>query len=120
VRVFAASFAIIALGLVLGLRSHTIILLHVSAWYVFTIRQLQKRPAPAPLPARGSWAWIRATPGGFTFLHAGLAVLMVVAAGVWTYGFRQDPRLLGFKVFLDSKSFAYWTIVHVSVSFASR
>lgn len=120
VRVFAASFAIIAVGLLLGLRSHTIILLHVSAWYVFSVRQLRKRPAPAPIPTRGSWAWIRGTPGGFTFLHAGLAVLMVVAAGVWAYGFRQDPRLLGFKIFLDSKSFAYWTIVHVSVSFASR
>ena len=120
VRVFAASFALIAVGLLLGLRSHTIILLHVSAWYVFSVRQLQKRPAPPPPPTPGTWAWIRATPGGFTFLHAGLAVLMVVAAGVWSYGFRQDPHLLGFKVFLDSNSFAYWTIVHVSVSFTSR
>ncbi|MEO8430126.1 MAG: hypothetical protein ABI592_01365 [Acidobacteriota bacterium] len=120
VRVFVASFVLIAVGLALGLRSHTIILLHVSAWYVFSVRQLRKRPAPAPSPARGSWSWIRGTPSGFTFLHAGLVILMVAAAGVWTYGFRQDPRLLGFKVFLDSKSFAYWTIVHVSVSFTSR
>jgi len=120
VRVFAASFAIILIGLLFGLRSHTIILLHVSAWYVFTVRQLLKRPAPSPGPARGSWAWIRSTASGFTFLHAGLAVLMVAGAAVWAYGFRQDPRLLGFKIFLDSKSFAYWTIVHVSVSFSSR
>jgi hypothetical protein len=123
VRVFAASFVLMGLGVLVGLRSHTIILLHVSAWYVFSVRQLMKRPAasaPAPAHAQTGWSWIRSTPGGFTFLHAGLAVLMMVAAGVWAYGFRQDPRLLGFKIFLDSKSFAYWTIVHVSVSFMSR
>jgi hypothetical protein len=120
VRVFAASFVIIVVGLLLGLRSHTIILLHVSAWYVFSVRQLQKRPTPAPLPAPGSLAWMKSTPGGFTFLHAGLAILMMIGAGAWAYGFHQNPRLLGFKIFLDSKSFAYWTIVHVTVSFSSR
>ena len=120
VRVFAASFVIIAVGLLLGLRSHTIILLHVSAWYVFSVRQLQKHPPAAPFPAPGSLAWMRSSPGGFTLLHAGLAVLMMIGAGVWAYKFHQDPRLLGFRIFLDSKSFAYWTIVHVSVSFSSR
>ncbi|MGH9364112.1 MAG: hypothetical protein ACRD1B_02445 [Thermoanaerobaculia bacterium] len=119
-RVFAASFVLMGVGVLLGLRSHTIILLHVSAWYVFSVRLLRKHPVSAPLPAPSSWSWMRSTPRGFTFLHAGLAVLMMVAAGVWAYGFRQDPSLLGFRIFLDSKSFAYWTIVHVSVSFSSR
>jgi hypothetical protein len=120
VRVFLGSFAIIFIGLLFGLRSHTIILLHVSAWYVFSVRGLMKRRAPEPRPAAGSWSWIRSTPAGFTFLHAGLVVLMVIGAGVWAYAFHGDPRLLGFRAFLDSKSFAYWTIVHVSVSFAPR
>ena len=118
-RVFAASFTILAVGFALGWRAHTIVLLHVAAWFVFSVRQLQKRPVK-PRPAPGTWSWLRATPIGFTVLHAGLAAVLLAAAAVWAYAFRHDPRLLAFRLFLDQKSFAYWTIVHVSVSFMPR
>ncbi len=112
--VFAGSLLIL-----LAQKGYAIVTLHVAAWYVFSLRQLKRRPAPA-LPPRASWQWLRATPAGFRLLHLGSLALLVIAGGVWAYGFRNDPALAPFAIFLDKDNFAYWTILHVTVSFSSR
>ncbi len=99
-------------------RLYSIVILHVAAWYVFSLRQLKKRPPPDPAPRPWSWTWVRTTPAGFRWLHIGSAVLLLAAGVVWAYGFRNNPALTPFAILLDTNAFPYWTILHVSVSFS--
>jgi hypothetical protein len=92
-----------------------IVLLHVTCWYVFVHRQMRVSPPPHR-PRAGSWAWMRATAGGFAALHAGLAILLVLAGALWAYRYQGSPELAEFRVLLDRKSFPFWTILHVTVS----
>lgn len=117
--VLAGSLTVLAISAVLGASGDAIILLHVCAWYVFTIRQLRKREPPVR-PAPMTWSWIRSTVAGFNFVHIGSLVLFMVAGLVWSYGFRNDPSSTGFNTIISREMFPYWTILHVSVSFPGR
>jgi hypothetical protein len=118
--VFAVSFVVLFVGLVLTGHMYAIVVLHVTAWYVFSLRQLQKRPATAPAPRAFTWPWMRSTPLGFSVLHGGLTVLLVLAGAFWAYAFRNDEALRGFSYVLGRDAFPLWTIVHVTLSFRSR
>ena len=107
-----------ALAILLGQKGFAIVTLHVACWYVFALHQLRKRPA-SPV-RRFSWSWLRATPQGFNLLHVGLAALLVAGGTVWAYVFRNDPSIAPMRVLLAPVSFQYWTIVHVTASFAGR
>ncbi len=60
---------------------------------------------------------MRTTKAGFTWLHLGLAVIVVVLVGISTYAFGKQGVL---ESIVGSKSFYYWTIMHVTLSFFPR
>jgi len=116
--VFGATALNLLLGAFLGWGAHGVVIMHVVTWYVFILAQFARRPATDP-PPRG-WRWLRETPAGFNLVHVGLVLALVAAGVVWAYGFRNDPEMRPFWVLLDGDNFRYWTILHVTVSFASR
>lgn len=118
--VFAGSLLLVLLGGFFTRHNHVIVILHVTAWYVFYLRRLRRQSPQDPPLRRLSWQWLRATPTGFNVLHLGTLLVVVSAAAVWVYGFRSDPGLLPLWVTLDVKNFQYWTLMHVTLSFYSR
>ena len=101
-------------------RSRALVTLHVTGWYVFVLHQLRRRPPPLPAPPRFSWAWMRSTPGGFSFLHVGLAAAALLGCAVAAYGFRNDPSRAWFQLVLSPDAFPYWTIMHITISFVPK
>ena len=101
-------------------RSRALVTLHVTAWYVFVMYQLRRRPPPVPAPSRLSWAWMRSTPRGFTLLHVGLAALALLGCAVAAYGYRNDASLRWFQLVLSRDAFPYWTIMHITISFVPK
>ena len=112
--VFAGSILATLLGMLLSWRLHTIVILHVAAWYIFTVRRFAAAPARSGGPGR----WLTATPSGFTILHGGLVVALVLLGVLWAYAFRNDPGITPLRLLLSPQYFRYFTIVHVTVSFA--
>jgi hypothetical protein len=117
--VFAGSVLVLGVSALVGASGDAIILLHVCSWYVFTMRQLQKRP-PATRPPAFSWNWMRSTLAGFNFVHIGSFILFLVAGAIWSFSFHNDPSMTGFATVLGRVMFPYWTILHVTVSFPGR
>ena len=117
--VFVGTFLVLIAGIAMTGHPYTINTIHVTAWYVFTMAQLKKRPPAVPVRAF-TWSWFRGTRPGFTLMHAGSAVLLIVAGVVWAYSFRNDPGLPLFNLVLDKDLFRYWTILHITVSFTPR
>jgi hypothetical protein len=118
--VYLGIYAVLMLGIVATGRVYAIVTLHVTAWYVFTVHQLSRRPAPDPAPPPGSMAWMRGTVAGFNALHLGLAGVVVAAAAAWAYAFGNSHGQDALRVLLSRESFPYWTILHVTVSFAPK
>jgi hypothetical protein len=102
-----------------GGKLYTLVLLHVVGWWTFaSYTQAGWNAELAPHPA-GPWQWVRTTQKGFQWLHgvmvAGLAVLMLY--------FIHAPdhlRGTGLDWILTPGAFYYWTIVHVTMSFAPQ
>ena len=116
-RVFIIATCIILVALVSGPWTfNAVVLMHFVAWYIFGRRSLAKRP-PAEPPTKWSWTWMRTTVAGFTFLHIGLTVIVVVLVGISTYAFGKAGPL---EMIVGSKVFYYWTIMHVTLSFFPR
>lgn len=109
---------VILLEVLVRQKSRALVTLHVTAWYVFVMYQFGRRPAPVPAPSRFSWAWMRSTPGGFSFLHVGLAALTLLGCAVAAYGFRNDAAW--FQLVLSREAFPYWTIMHITISFVPK
>ncbi len=111
---------ILIVGAIFQYRLYSIVILHVAGWYVFTLRQLAQHKGEHALPRRFSAAWLRGTPAGFRVLHVGLAALLLVAGAVWIYAFGSEAHWFPFWVLLEEENFAYWTLLHVTVSFRPR
>jgi hypothetical protein len=114
--VFMVSTGIILIALCSGPWTFNfVVLMHFVAWYLFGRYSLGSRPPQTPV--KGWWEWMRRTKTGFTVLHLGLAAIVVVLAGVetWVFG-KQSPM----EAIIGSKSFFYWTIMHVTLSFYPR
>jgi hypothetical protein len=118
--VFGGSLLLVLLGGLITRHNHVIVILHVTAWYVFYLRLLRRRPAPLTAPPRYSWSWLRGTPTGFNVLHLGTLLVLLTTAAIWVYAFRSDPTLTLLWVTLDVENFQYWTLMHVTMSFYSR
>jgi hypothetical protein len=118
--VYAGVLGVLLLDILISGRAYAIVTLHVTAWYVFTWRQLRSRPPPQPPPAPATWRWLRGTPRGFDVLHVGLVLVTLLAAGLWAWGFRNDPALGPFYVTLSRDAFPFWTIMHVTLSWMPR
>jgi hypothetical protein len=115
--VFAGTALIFAVGILLGLKTYTIVVLHALGWYVFGLHQARVARAAADVaPPVSRWQKLRASPGGFQFLHVGSFAAAIALGVLWAYGFGNDPALRPLWVVLDRENFFYWTILHVSVS----
>lgn len=115
--VFLVSTAIIVLPLATGpWVFNVVVLMHFVGWYLFGRHSLRQRPPQIP-PRRYSWKWMRTTWQGFTFLHLGLAVVVVLIVAVSHYVFGKQSWL---ELVVGSKVFYYWTIMHVTLSFFPR
>lgn len=115
--VFFVSTGIIILPLATGpWVFNVVVLMHFVGWYLFGRFSLRKRP-PAVAPRKYSWKWMRTTESGFTFLHIGLAVLIVILVAISHYAFGKSNWL---ELIVGSKVFYYWTIMHVTLSFFPR
>lgn len=115
--VFLTGTGIILLSLFSGPWSfNVVVLMHFVGWYLFGRYSLAKRPPPVTPPV-GSWSWMRTTRTGFTWFHLGLAALVIALVAVSTYGFGKTGVL---EQVVGSKSFYYWTIFHVTLSFFPR
>jgi hypothetical protein len=112
-RVFVGVFLVLGLGLAILGRPYPIVLLHVSAWYVFVSRTA-KAAASSDM---GWWTRIRTTRRGFQSLHVGLVVALGVAAAVSVYAFGALGPLW---YLLSGDVFVYWTIMHLTVSSLPR
>ena len=117
--VFAGGLLLWTLGEIATGLPNTIVLIHVVSWYIFTDRLLRKR-VPEGSGGPFSWAKFRNTTIGFRVLHLGSAALLVALGIVWAYGYSNDPSMTPFRVVLAPENFRYWTILHVTVSFAGR
>ncbi|RMF84225.1 MAG: hypothetical protein D6744_03435, partial [Planctomycetota bacterium] len=95
---------------------NAVVLMHFVSWYQFGRYSLDKHPPATPPPA-GTWKWMRTTKIGFTWLHLGLAALVIVLVAVSTYAYGKHGAL---ELIVGSKSFYYWTIMHVTLSFYPR
>jgi len=116
--VFAGMIVALFAGLQLTGRGYAIISLHVMGWYVFYYRVLGWRPRSGNGPSLLSWKWMRTTPAGFTFVHVAVVVMIVLTAAYWAYfGNNSKWRHPGLYVFLSRDAFAYWTILHITLSF---
>ena len=120
VRVCAGIGLLILLELIVRQKVRMLVTLHVTAWYVFVMHSLRRRPPPVPAPVRFSWAWMRSTPGGFSFLHVGLAVLALLGCAVAAYGYRNSDSQVWFHLVLSRDAFPYWTIMHITLSFVPK
>ncbi len=126
---------------------NAVVLMHFVGWYLFGRHSLAKHaaaPAPAapptiapagsvghaglaaanaarastpPAPRTGLWLWMRTTRPGFTFLHLGLAAIVIVLVALSNYAFGKQDVL---EQIVGSKVFFYWTIMHVTLSFFPR
>lgn len=72
---------------------------------------------PPSLAPAAVWKWMRTTRVGFTWLHLGLAAIVVLLAAVSTYAFGKSDWI---EIVMGSKAFFYWTIIHVTLSFFPR
>lgn len=114
--VFAISTGIILIALGTGPWTFNfVVLMHFVGWYLFGRASLRQREPQTP-PSNW-WTWMRTTVRGFTFLHMGLAVVFVLLVAVGVYGFGKQGVL---ELLFGSKTFYYWTIMHVTLSFYPR
>lgn len=115
--VFLIGTGIILVALVSGPWTfNLVVLMHFVGWYLFGRHSLASRPPTTPVQP-WTWQWCRTTRTGFTVLHLGLAGIVVALLAVSTYVFgKQD----GIETIMGSKTFFYWTIMHVTLSFFPR
>lgn len=114
--VFGVSTFIVLLALVSGPWSfNAVVLMHFVGWYLFGRWMLRKHPPK--VPPTSLWKKMRTTESGFTVLHLGLAAAVVILIALSTYAFGKTGPL---EALVGSKSFYYWTIIHVTLSFFPR
>lgn len=115
--VFLIATGIILIALVSGPWTfNAVVLMHFVGWYLFARHTLAQRP-PADPPRPGTWRWMRTTRSGFTWLHLGLAGLVIVLVAISSYAFGKEG---GLEAVVGSSTFYYWTIMHVTLSFYPR
>jgi hypothetical protein len=109
---------LIALSSVLlgGWMFNILIMSHFVIWYFYADRRLQRSPKQASV-REGVWKWMRGSSAGFRALHLGAAAIFLVLLALNHYVF-GGTRVLQLAVGPDA--FYYWTLVHVTISFAPK
>ncbi len=114
--VYCVSLSVILVALVGGAWTFNIVVLaHFVGWYIFALYLIKKHPPK--VPPKSLFAWMRTTRKGFMTLHLGLAAAVTVMIAVSVYGFGKEGML---ETIIGSKSFYYWTVMHVTLSFLPR
>jgi hypothetical protein len=109
--VYLAIAALLGVGSLLGsFGFNLIVLVHVSAWLVFTHDRLARQPRPG---GRG-WAWLRGTPAGFVTLHAAAALLVLVLMALRVHLWERAGWI---SVLFATSSFPYWSVMHITMAF---
>lgn len=113
--VYGGLLAILACGSLLGsVGFHLIILVHVCGWLVFVTHKLSQQP---PRPVTSVWTWCRSTPAGFVTLHLVVTLVILLLMGLRIYVWERA----GFVSELFARSsFAYWSLLHISMAFWRR
>ena len=88
---------------------------HFVGWYIFALYLIGKHPPKEP--PKSWFAWMRTTRKGFMTLHLGLAAIVTVLIAISVYGFGKEGIL---ETIVGSRSFYYWTVLHVTLSFLPR
>ena len=112
--VFGGTALVLAIGGAAGSSGDAVVILHVIAWYVFTIRQLARAPR-----AEGTTS-LRSSLAAFNVLHIASAVLLLLVGAYWAFMMNNESSVSALNLVLSRESFRYWTILHVSVSWAGR
>lgn len=112
--IYATIAGILVAGSLLGsVGFNLIVLIHVTAWFVFVRQRLAQHSA---MP-KNWWAWARTTPAGFVTLHviavAVVLTLMALRVHAW------ERVGLTSQLFATS-SFHYWSIMHITMAFWKR
>lgn len=118
--VFGLIYALLMVGVAATGRMYAIVAVHVSIWYVFSLKQLASRPAPSPRPRALSWAWVRSTTAGFNVFHLGVMALVVGAAAYRAFALENAAEPHALAILVSKESFPYWTLMHVTWSWVPR
>lgn len=115
--VLSYSVLIILLSPLLGVWIYNLLILsHFVGWYFYASRRLSTIPKQAE-PSQGLWKWFRGSTAGFQRLHLGAAAIFLIVIFV-NYFFLPDTGVVA--TLFSANAFYYWTVIHVSVSFAPR
>jgi hypothetical protein len=93
-----------------------LILSHFVGWYFYTSRRLAKLPRQSSR-ADGLWQWFRSSVAGFQSLHLGVAAIFLVAILINHFALGSTGTL---NLLVSSRAFYYWTVIHVTISFAPK
>ncbi len=110
------SLIILASPLVGPWTYNLLILSHFVGWYFFASRRLETIPKQATLQD-GLWKWMRGSVSGFQRLHLGLAAVIFVILLVNHYLLLDTS---GINLLFGGSAFYYWTVIHVTISFAPK
>lgn len=110
------SLIILATPLVGPWTYNLLILSHFVGWYFFASRRLSTIPKQATRQD-GFWKWVRGSVSGFQTMHLGFAAVFLILILINHYVFASTGIL---ELLFSSNAFYYWTIVHVTISFAPK
>jgi hypothetical protein len=117
-----ASSALLTPGIVM-----LVVLIHYTGWYIFAACKLAEQPPQASqgITWRTPNEWFKRTYTGFNAFHGGLIALffglilfnhyILGHARMTIAGHTMENPL---SLLLDFRAFPYWTIIHVTLSFA--
>jgi hypothetical protein len=95
---------------------HLLVLSHFVGWFFYASRRLALLPKQSDW-REGTWRWVRNSVSGFRMLHVSVAAMFFILILI-CYLFSDKPAFL--NIIVNSKAFYYWTIIHVTISFAPR
>lgn len=93
-----------------------LILTHFVGWYFYASRQLATRPKQSTR-TDNLWTWLRGSVAGFQRLHLGVAAAFLIVILI-NHFVRTDTGIV--NTLLGANAFYYWTVIHVTISFAPK
>ncbi len=93
-----------------------LILSHFVGWYFYASRRLAGLPRQSTRED-GLWRWFRGSVAGFQRLHLGTAAIILVLIFI-NYLLLSGTGII--NTLFSANAFYYWTVIHVTISFAPR
>lgn len=114
--VIAGELMLVAIAEAFHSGAQALITFHVTAWYVFVLRNLMRQRNDMK---KSTGEWLRGTPAGFTLLHAGILLIAIAGGVFWAYAQNNSPQSW-LAPLLAASSFQVVTAFHVTLSLSSR